>query len=164
MKLRIFVVVLSVLLFAVPTWAEGQQPMPTQKVVMTVARLQTMAIHDGEEPVILDISTAVPGEVPSVSAEAGTYAITSNAPMAHLYGHLQSDLPKGVVLKVLLEAPPGATSLGWVTLSSNPQMLVTGITPVATNNMKIHYELTAEPEVDAPLYKMVNVAFTLTDS
>lgn len=165
MKLRIVAVVLCLLLLAAPAWAGGQASMAEQTLLVGVAPIQALAIHGADNPIVLDIATVEPGEVPTVSATGGTYAITSNAPLLHLRGQIQSDLPDGLVLEILLAAPPGATPVGWVALSQDPEVLVADIGPVATNSMNIQYRLTAKPDAQAlfPFYETINVIFTLTD-
>lgn len=127
------------------------------------ATAQTLTVT--ADPGALVVSTAVPGSAPDpVSDESTTYNVTTptGAANARIAARLDTPLPPGVTLQVELEAPPGATSVGPVVLTTSEQDVVTGIPPgINASGLKIRYSLSATPAAGVVTLQTVGVTFTL---
>ena len=91
-----------------------------------------------------------------------TWAVTTNETNKTVVGSIDADMPPGVTLYIQLEAPNKAFSNGPVVLSTTPQDLVTGISRVAEDNLKVIYTLSAETDSSVEQWQRV-LTLTLTD-
>ncbi len=91
-----------------------------------------------------------------------TWAVTTNETNKRVVGSIDADMPPGVTLYIELEAPNKAFSNGPVVLSATPQDLVTGISRVAKDNLKVVYTLFAETDTSVKQWQRV-LTLTLTD-
>ncbi len=91
----------------------------------------------------LRVSSAVPGESPlAVSGQTSTVSVTSGTLPRSILVSVSVALPPGVALEVAIQAPSGATSAGFVTLTTTPQAAVSGIPAnVTTPALRITYRL-----------------------
>ncbi len=96
------------------------------------------------------------------AANNATWAVTTNEINKRVVGSIDADMPPGVTLSVELEAPNKALSNGPVVLSTTPQDLITGISRVAEDNLKVVYTLFSEIDPNVEQWQRV-LTLTLTD-
>jgi len=122
---------------------------------------QTLAVSGN--PSALKITAAVAGSQPtSVSNSSTTYTITTPNPNRtyKMTAQLDAAMPTGVTLTGTFAAPPGATSVGAVSLDVTARDVVTGI-PRGTNSTPgITYQLSAT--VNAGVVTSTSRTVTLT--
>lgn len=112
-------------------------------------------------PGTLAVTSAVAGSQPtSVTNTSTTYAITTLL-TSTVVGSVNTAMPSGVTLAIQLAAPPFATSAGFVTMTTTPTNLVTGI-PILTNqsNLMITYRLSATVNASQVTNATRTVTFT----
>jgi len=109
-----------------------------------------------------DLNTLVIGSQKGSAANNASWAVTTNEINKRLLGSIDADMPPGVRLYIELEAPNKALSNGPVVLSTTPQDLVTGISRVAEDNLKVLYTLSAETDTCVKQWQRV-LTLTLTD-
>lgn len=102
------------------------------------------------------------GSSPFTLTCQNTYAITTNGDFKKIVGSLDQPLPSPLVLTVSLEAPKGAKSLGTVKLSSQDSILVSHISRIAQENLKIIYTFSSSEPLISGLHPG-QVRFTLID-
>ena len=108
------------------------------------ATAQATKLMVSADPGLLRISSAVPGSQPtSVSDATTTYHVKAGSGAKKITGQLSGAMPTGVTLTVTLAAPPGATSLGPVSLDASPRDLVVNIPSGANTTQSISYTLNA---------------------
>jgi hypothetical protein len=91
-----------------------------------------------------------------------TYSITTNGDFKKIIGSLEHSLPSPLILTVALQAPKGAKSLGKVKLSTQEAVLVSHISRVAQENLKIIYTFSSSEPLISGLHPG-QVRFTLVD-
>jgi hypothetical protein len=94
--------------------------------------------------------------------KSATWAITTNETNKRVMGSIDAEMPPGIELYVELEAPKGSSSNGPVSVSTNPQNLVTHISKVAQADLKITYKLAAETDTSKVKLQRV-LTLVLTD-
>lgn len=104
---------------------------------------QTIAVSGDPSP--MTVQTATAGSQPDPVAESTTtYSVTTSASNQKIVARLESPMPAGVSLTVQLVAPPGASSVGAVTLTTTDQDVVGPIaTPETAAGLSVKYELSA---------------------
>jgi hypothetical protein len=108
------------------------------------------------------INTATAGAAPtSVTADGGSYAVTTNEANKKITASLDEPLPTGVRLEVFLAAPDGAASAGDIVLGTAAADLVTGISQLAASALPISYRLSAYATVHMPAPATRTVTFTI---
>lgn len=117
--------------------------MATCACAVTQAAAQTIAVSGDPGPVTVQTATA--GSQPDpVSESTTTYSVTTTAPNQKIVARLESPMPNGVTLAVQLVAPPGASSLGAVTLTTTDQDVVGPIaSPESAAGLTVKYVLSA---------------------
>lgn len=91
----------------------------------------------------LTVSTATAGSNPTSASDASaTWAVTTNQTNAKITASINSNMPAGLTLSVVLNAPTGSTSFGG-SLSTTSVDLVTGITKLAQGALGVTYTLDA---------------------
>lgn len=98
---------------------------------------------------------------PSVTCQS-TYSITTNGNYKKIVGSLDHPLPSALVLTVTLQPPNGAKSTGKVKLSTQESVLVSNISRVAQENLRITYTLSSSEPIVSGNYPG-QVRFTLVD-
>lgn len=101
------------------------------------------ALSVSGNPSLLLISAATAGTVPDSATASGTYAITTNQTGRKITASINSNMPTGLTLKVLFEAPAGSGVAARKTLSSGSEDVVTGIGPLSESGLAIGYSLHA---------------------
>lgn len=133
----------------------------TATVTYTIGSIDSIAISG--DPATLTVSTAVPGNPPSICVDSTTtYAITTNCAGRKITGALDSSLPVGVSLGAELAAPTNATSSGSVDLTTTPQNLVTGISNIAEGGLTIAYCLCTTVDASQTAGATTTVTYTIT--
>jgi hypothetical protein len=96
-------------------------------------------------PALMRVNTAVAGSQPNAVVNASTtytVRVTTGQPRK-ITGRLMTALPAGATLVVNLAAPPGATSLGPVALTTTEQDLVINIPRPTNSTRTITYTFSA---------------------
>lgn len=114
----------------------------TQTVTFSVSSIQAISVSGNPAP--LNITTAVPGSAPtSATDNSTTYSLTTNLTGETISGSLDVAMPANTSLNIQLAAPTSATSAGAIALTASPQVLVSGIGPVAQSALAITYTFSA---------------------
>lgn len=94
-----------------------------------------------------------------------TYNITSTSTgnPKRLLARLNQNMPSNVFLEVRAEAPTNANSLGYVTLTTGNQALVTGISNVHETGRLMQFRLKADLGAQVALNQNRTVTFTISD-
>ena len=109
------------------------------------AASQTIVVSGS--PGLLRVSTAVAGSQPNAVSDASTtYTVVTLTPnrLYNVMAQLNAPMPAGVTLTMTLAAPPGATSLGPVSLDATARTVVTGVGRNITFTGGIAYQLLAD--------------------
>jgi hypothetical protein len=117
-----------------------------QVVRYRVDPINEISINGGSNSLVIDI-----GKDSRKTEGSAFWAITTNETDKRVMGSLDADMPPGVELLLELETPEGAVSKGSVSLSIDPQGLVTNISRVAQRDLKLTYKVitqTGAPEAD----------------
>ena len=97
------------------------------------------------DPGTLIVNTAIAGSQPPFVEDATTtYSVVTTPANMKITGNLNLVMPTNTILRITLQAPTGATSLGAVLLTPAAKDLVTGI-PALTNQgaLSITHRLSA---------------------
>jgi hypothetical protein len=128
---------------ALVTFAAASAQAQTQTVLFAVNAINQIAFVGAPS---LTITTAVAGSAPtSVTDASSTWAVTTNQTGAKISASIASNMPAGLTLSSSLAAPGGATSAGFLSLSTVSVDLVTVITKLATGSLSVTYKLDATP-------------------
>lgn len=134
------------------------QAADTATATVTFKVSSVNAISVSGNPPTLEVKTANAGEAPaSVTDSTTTYNITTNASNQKITASIDAAMPNAVTLSISLAAPSGATSAGFVAMSTTAANLVTAISNVAQSNLTITYKLAATvgASVAGPLTRTV---------
>jgi hypothetical protein len=132
----------------------------TQTVTFRVEPINQIAVVG--DPVIT-LRDAVAGHAPSsITVSGGTWAVTTNQPAAKVTASLDSDLPAGLTLSVMLDAPAGATTNGFQALRVTPVELVENLSRVAVSSLPLSYRLDAASTAGVVAAGTRRVVFTIT--
>lgn len=107
------------------------------------ARGQTLSVSGN--PNSMTVSGAVAGSEPlAITNNGTTYTVSALLIQPKkITAQVNSSLPPGVTLTILLVAPSGATSAGRVALDNVPRDVVTNITNTLPQARTVEYQLTA---------------------
>ncbi len=111
----------------------------SQTLNINVAKIVQFAFN--ASAVSLTINTATAGVDPAPATGSSTWAVTNNTSNALLSASLDSPMPTGMTLSVLLGVPTGSTSTT-VTLTGVSQQ-VANLTKSAQAGLAVTYTLTA---------------------
>ena len=112
-----------------------------QKVTYRIDPINEISINQGTNSLVISFDD-------SKTEGKAIWAITTNENNKRVMGSLDADLPNGLKLYVELQAPQGSKSNGSLSISANPQDLVTHISRVAQGDLNITYKLVAEPNIE----------------
>lgn len=133
----------------------------TQTITFSISAVNNIVVSG--DPGAMNISkVSADGGNISIVDSSTTYSMVTNESNKKITAMINSSMPKGVSLKVKLDPPDGATSLGDVVLTSASSDVVTGITKVAANNKTVTYILTADPSAGIVESDSRIVTLTLT--
>lgn len=133
----------------------------TQTITFSVQAISEIGFS-GDPPAFIATS-AVPGQDPLPVLDNSTfYAVTTNGSSEKVTASIDTNMPAGTELCIMVAAPVNATSTGIVDLDTTNQNVVTGITQVAQANLQVSYmfESTAAAGI-IPLMTRI-VTFTLS--
>jgi hypothetical protein len=148
----------SIALVAALASADAQTA--TQVVTFSVVPVNRVAVSGAPAPML--INSAVAGQAPtSVSADGGTWAVTTNEANKKITASVNQALPAGVSLEVSLAAPSGASSPGSVALGTAASDVVGGISSLNAAALPITYRLTASPGAQVSGAATRTVTFTI---
>jgi len=92
----------------------------------------------------LTINSAVAGQQPQpVVDTTSRYSISTNGTNKRISASIDKQLPANTTLEIRLAAPASGTSTGYMTLSTTPVDVVTGINNAASANRTITYRFSA---------------------
>jgi hypothetical protein len=136
-------------------------PTANQNVSFQIGAINELAVSGNPSTLIINSATA--GSQPNPATDATTtYALTTNGSGKKITGQIDTNMPTGTALKVLLAAPSGASSTQQTLSSTTAVNLVTGVAKKAESGLGISYEFDAT--VDAgELSDSRTVTFTLTN-
>lgn len=151
--MRICLAVLMVFLISTLAMAEN---VAQQVVTYRVDPINEISINGGLNSLVIDI------DKDSRKTEGSAFwAITTNETDKRVMGSLDADMPPGVKLLLELEAPQGGESKGSVSLSTNPQGLVTNISRVAQDDLKLTYRVIAQTDtLEVDLQRVITLVLT----
>jgi hypothetical protein len=114
-------------------------------LAVAAAALPAQTIAVSGDPGALTVHSAMAGKEPDPASESTTtYALTTTAANQKIVARLDAPLPEGMTLTIRLSAPPGATSLGQVTMTTTDQAIVVDLpAPGTYTGLAIVYTLTA---------------------
>ncbi len=112
------------------------------------------------------VNSAVAGSQPSNATSSSTYDVASNAGdnAKKITASINSDMPANVTLSISLAAPAGATSAGYVTLSSVAADAVTGVDTTNTTNLAVSVRLASTVSAGVISSSSRTLTLTLTDT
>ncbi|MDN3505559.1 MAG: hypothetical protein P0S95_08295 [Rhabdochlamydiaceae bacterium] len=84
------------------------------------------------------------GSEPQSAEDSTSYNITTNQDNMKITGRLSDSIPAGSFLETSLEAPSGASSTGYQSLSTTDVNLVTAISEVAETNLPLNLRYTSK--------------------
>lgn len=111
----------------------------TQVVSFEVQAINLLSVS-GSPSLVISASSA--GAAPTTVTAPGTYAITTNESNRKITASIDADMPSGVTLSVLFEAPTGA-SVASQSLSMAAADVVTGISALNESGLDLTYSLSA---------------------
>ena len=138
--------------------AHGQTA--TQVIHFEVRSINQIAVTGAPEPLVINTATA--GSAPaSVTANGGSFAITTNEANKKITASLDAALPSGVRLEIALAPPNGAASSGDVPLGIAAADVVTGISTLSATALPITYRLSADATARMAAPATRTVTFTI---
>ena len=142
------------------TAVSAQAQTATQTVTFQVNAINKIAFAGTPS---LTITTAVAGSAPtSVTDATASWAVTTNQTGAKITASIPVDMVSGLTLSSSLVAPAGATSGGYMALSSVSADLVTGITKLAQGTLGVTYKLDATAAAGVVASDTRIVTYTIT--
>lgn len=111
-------------------------------------------------PAAMTINSAVAGQQPAaVTNTSTTYSVFTLLSITRVTARINSNMPANVTLQISLAAPPGATSLGLVTMNTTAKNMVTNI---GTNILSGSYTITYRLSATVTAAKTTNATRTVT--
>ena len=140
--------------------ASAQAQTANQTVTFAVNAINQIAFVGAPS---LTITTAVAGSAPtSATDNTASWAVTTNQTGAKITASIPTIMPAGLTLSSSLAAPAGATSVGFLALSTTAVDLVTGITKLAQGALGVTYKLDATVAAGVVLSGTRVVTYTIT--
>jgi hypothetical protein len=121
------------------TTAKAQSDQASHDVTFEVQAINSISVTGSPS---LTIIAANAGSAPTSVTANATYSITTNEVGQKVTASLDSDMPSGVTLAVLLGAPAGATATSR-DLSTAAADVVTGISTLNESGLSMQYTLSA---------------------
>jgi len=133
----------------------------TQDVYCELKPITVFSVSGNPGSLIID--QANPSEDPQPVTDGSTwYSFSNNVTNKKIVGKINSAMPQYTKLEIKLNAPPDATSLGWVELSETNSNLVTGINR-RKGSETIFYRFSAQIEAE-PFSTTKTVTLTMMDN
>ena len=109
----------------------------------------------------LIVNSAVAGSNPvAVSDNSSRVSLTVESTTS-LFASIDAPLPSGVVLRIRVAAPAGALSMGYITLSTTPQVVLRDIPSGIHPGLVVNYELIAVTQAGVIVPESRNVTLAL---
>jgi hypothetical protein len=102
-----------------------------------------------------------PGNSPRLDTST-SYSLTTNQSSQKITAKLNSALPAGVTLSVLLAAPTGSTTAGTVVLSTTDASVVTAISQLVQAGLGVTYSVSVTPTAAVVTGTTATVTYTLS--
>lgn len=129
-------------------------------VSFEVRPINEIALSGSPAPLV--INAAVAGAEPmSVTDQSTTWAVTTNE-LARKVTAATGALPTGVSLEIAMAAPAGASTLGFVTLATTAQDIVTDIATAQASALQVTYRLSATVQAGIVAPASATITFTIT--
>jgi hypothetical protein len=129
----------------------------TQAVRLEIRPISRLAV-DGATTFTLPATKSAKASVVSASA---SYAITTNEDNRRITVAIDEPMPDGVMLRMRMAAPAGAVAGEELTLSTEPQTAVTGISRLNAGNLGIAFSLVTSDRAVVPAATTRTVRVTL---
>jgi len=127
-------------------------------------RAQSGTINLTSSAGTLVVSTANAGFAPHAQNDQATrISLVVNESSSRLLAYTDTPLPMGVTLRVEVEGPAGAVSMGPITLGADPQEVLRGIPAGTYTGLIITYQLIADTTAGTVALSSCHVVFTLTN-
>jgi hypothetical protein len=137
-KIYIAAIIAAVVNLAAPN-AEAQSNEATQIVSFEVQAINSISVSGSPS---LTISAANAGSAPTSVTANASFAITTNEVNQKVTASIDSDMPSGVTLSVLLGEPTGANATQQ-DLSSVAKEVLSGVSTLSESGLSIEYTLAA---------------------
>ncbi len=144
---KLFLILVSLLLVVGTSevWAQMSNQ-DQQNVTIEIRPINFLKVSGNPQTLVIDSVDPDTLEPLPATDSSTTYMVVTNQTNKKIVGSINSDLPSGVELKINLQAPSGATSLGHVSLKTGAEDLVRGISKQLSGLRQIQY--TAEATAD----------------
>jgi hypothetical protein len=143
-------------------WIAGEATL-LQIAAASGAWAQTLSLSG--DPFSLDVHTAVAGFAPqSVTETSTTYAVTVPSSGAALKARLNAPVPSGVQLRISVQAPSGAATVGELSLSTTDQTVVMNLPQGSHSALGITYRLVASASAGVIAPASREIVFTIVQN
>lgn len=138
----------------------AQSETVTATVTYEVREINEVDLSGGPGPLVVTRASAGTAPADAVD-ESTTWTVTTNQAGRKITGVLDTDLPPGLTLRIVLTPPDGEGSAGSVPLSTAPQDLVTGFGSISSSGLGVTYTLSATTEAGVVPRDSRIVTFTI---
>lgn len=155
----LLIFVLSLLFISTGTARAGNKA--TQTITFVVPSISNVSVSGAPDQ--LEVFTRSDRQdVFEAQDSSTTYNFYTNKKNRVITGAIDQETPHDTQLQVRFEAPSGANSTGFVTLSTTPRTLVAGIGKEKARNLPITYKLLASKEAGRVPLSNRRILYTLT--
>jgi hypothetical protein len=113
-----------------------------QTVTFEIAQISQLSVSGNPDALVIYLLDEYGDLVPAIDYST-TYDIYTNGSSQRITGEIDESMPSYTTLGIVLETPSTGSSLGWVSLSTSPQNLVTGIGRLSDTELEIDYRFSA---------------------
>jgi hypothetical protein len=153
MRLRFVASVIPVFVAAFSAPASGQTA--TQALKIEIRPISRLAVIGATSFTLPKAARA------GVVTASASYAITTNEVNRRITVAIDEPMPAGVTLRMRMDAPEGAAAKDGVTLSTDPQTAVSGISRLNAKDLGIDFELETGADAVIPATTTRTVKVTL---
>jgi hypothetical protein len=150
----------ALLLMVLAPAATARAQSATQSVRMEIRPINQLAVRGTTAFII----PARPSGVESVAVASASYAVTTNEDNRRITVAIDEPMPEGVTLTMRMDAPSGAQTQDALTLSTVPQVAVTGISRLNAKDLGISFSLKTGSNVRVPATTTRTVRITLVSA
>jgi hypothetical protein len=134
-----------------------------QTVTFEIAQISQLSVSGNPDALVIYLLDEYGDLVPAVDYST-TYDIYTNGTSQRITGEIDESMPSYTTLGIALETPSTGSSLGWVSLSTSPQNLVTGISTLSGTELEIGYEFSATIQAGRISEDYLVVTLTIADA
>lgn len=131
-------------------------------VTFSVTAVNSISLSGNPGPLSVVLPLAGHGEA-RASDSSMRYSLTTDRRGEKITGRLDAAMPTGTFLKLELQAPPGATSQGEVSLGTTDSCLLTGITTAYDPGRPLTISLVATPQARVAPWTTRTLYLTITN-